>query len=1174
MPIDQNPPQNPRRAGDRTPGGSTVMVPDTPVPTLQQNVDAELARVAAAAAAAAAPPLTPMVIQDSFEVYIDPTPTPPPPPATQRPRSGRTPLIELSVNVVEGVTAARRPAPPMSGSMPTTELCSALAAATTFVFPPAQSGQSVASDDSSTPADSLPSSSPLSYDWDSASANTPSPSIRAAEARAQLCAAGRLAPAGSAQVTNSARTATEGGDATIVTIRDGTAAIATTVTSEATTLSTAIAANVPVAAVGAATTTTLRTPGSALLTSADDEDYFSHFTTPQITQETARVPAATLQGPSTAQAVLAPQAQADQVHGELAYDHPSSNNPRTARKRTRMGTPDPEAERRSLRRPRPAGTTPRLRAAGRLPSEHSSVSSSRNPWAEEGLAEGDERLERVRAPTVFSFVPVASSTPAPSSVLQPHQDLLQCTIDAIDASIAQPPGPAISGLPDLLRHDVVTTAGGVDAGEPERAEIEHASQMSIDVDTERHDSPVPASPKRDKGKARATTAEPHQLQRVDGRHEELEYGWDEAQLLEARQRSLRQSLLGRAGGWSQGPARYEPQTAGAGPSGSVHAPPAAYGNQYPSSQPVRDDYSSHLRNGIRTALPRNHEDRLRNDSARHWDGDDAQGNNGTRIGGGRQTNFSPLPNTRTADWVSGRVRGSTMIPQRSPISRLRGLQRSPSPRLDAHSEAPGYGQDEWEEYEGHPARAGAQADASPCRWDEDAGDDARDEATSHQGVDEDEYRRSAPHGEHPYAGWESEDGEVLPTALWDASADGATNPTPIPAGGFPIVHRDDPERAIRGMAIEWMREVWSDPPNTDSLVHVYNYRFSDDDSLNRRIAESLRSAFELITGETDFDVVPPEPEEGASRRLRDMPATWVVRGLSPRGTAVAIRRQVWSFREISFIASPRSSTSQTWLFALEGFLVGNPTKIRAAVLRVLQEADMQRWMADMVSANPAYAGWPSEQAIDDILQSLRIDMVQLENGGYVANVHMNPPTRNLREWRRWVSDLRSRRYRSFAIGTGRVRYIATCLGCGSVAHPSHLCPFPRLSGWNGPEPGEGVFGDLHRRNDRREQRFSPAPSYERSRTVTRRQGRVEDSGRRARGSGQHQSGPGHRRGDAPNHGERNTGRNDGQHHANRHGRNDGHSRSDGYGRNNDRRDGPPPKRRGGGQDDGWGRKRF
>ncbi len=311
--------------------------------------------------------------------------------------------------------------------------------------------------------------------------------------------------------------------------------------------------------------------------------------------------------------------------------------------------------------------------------------------------------------------------------------------------------------------------------------------------------------------------------------------------------------------------------------------------------------------------------------------------------------------------------------------------------------------------------------------------------------------------------WDQEDGELLPTALREQAPRENQAPTPIPEGGFPPIHRDDPESMLRGMAVDWMREVWSDAPNTDVFVQVFNYRYSEDDVLNGRIAENLRWAFEQLSGEQGFDVVPPEPEDSTAARSRTLPSIWVIRGLSPRATTHAIARGYWSFPTISFAALPRTAPMQSWLFTLEGFLEGNEEKIRAAIMRTLMEDEMQQWLMTMLATHPAYEGRSIRRALTETLQSLRVETMQLSNGTHLASVFIRPPTRSLREWRRWVAELRTRRYRSFAIGTGRVRNVAQCAGCTSVAHLTHLCPFPRIPGWNGPNAGEGVFG---RRNTR------------------------------------------------------------------------------------------------------------
>ncbi|TFK80487.1 hypothetical protein K466DRAFT_473562, partial [Polyporus arcularius HHB13444] len=270
-----------------------------------------------------------------------------------------------------------------------------------------------------------------------------------------------------------------------------------------------------------------------------------------------------------------------------------------------------------------------------------------------------------------------------------------------------------------------------------------------------------------------------------------------------------------------------------------------------------------------------------------------------------------------------------------------------------------------------------------------------------------------------------------------------------PHDGFPVVHRDDPDSAIRGMANDWIREIWSDRPGTSLFVDIFNYKYTEEDAHNRRVADTLRRAIEFASEEADFDVVPPEPEEGRHLRARDLPTTWAIRGLTQQGTARVLARSTWSFAAISFTVAPRSAAIPSWLFMLEGFLNDNVRNIRAALMRVLDEAEMREWLERMVAVNPEFTGWDTDDAVQQVLRSLRIETFQLTNGNYITNVYMRSPTRDPREWRRWVAALRTRRYRSFANGTGRVRYVAPCAGCGGVNHPMHLCPFPRIRGWNG-----------------------------------------------------------------------------------------------------------------------------
>ncbi len=657
---------------------------------------------------------------------------------------------------------------------------------------------------------------------------------------------------------------------------------------------------------------------------------------------------------------------------------------------------------------------------------------------------------------VAATMPNAPRTPTAASDAHSTQQRLRQHLSRVPDAPAparrRVPAYESAHFPAPTSSEVVDQRDGVEDTET-LANARNA--MEVDEPECESNSAIP-NPGKSKGKGRATSVEREDSDPENCEERQPSPDWDEDELARARQESLHQSLSDRSGGWQSRPRHVEMQTDGAGPSRErgrdIVRGESTRGEREPRTRPqTRDD------TGL---LTREYTHRTRRDGP----------STGGRTAGGREnwaasegleraqgrrapSDFYPLPNTRAADYLADRgelEQADDGTPSWMPPSRQQHRYEHEDSRDGGRAghDAPGF-------------------NAAPPWMVEDAEEGRRTEgATSFN--DRDQHASDDEWEQEDDLEWGyGEDGEILPSALQqDAPRDNAT-PTPIPEGSFPVVHHDDPETALRGMAIDWLREIWSDAPNEDVLVHPYNYHYSEDDALNRRVADALRWAFEQITGEVDFDVVPPELEDGTHRRLRNLPSIWAVRGLTPRGSMAAIARGAWSFDTISFLTAPRTTPMQSWLFTLEGYLRGDPQKIQAAVMRVLMEDSMRAWIIDMISSNPSFAGWPLGRAFEEVIGSLRVDVIQLGNGNYVANVHIRSPTRDILEWRRWVADLRSRRYRSFAIGTGRVRQVIQCSGCRSVAHPAHLCPFPRIRGWNGPAPGEGVFRERGSRSDNR-----------------------------------------------------------------------------------------------------------
>ncbi len=754
-------------------------------------------------------------------------------------------------------------------------------------------------------------------------------------------------------------------------------------------------------------------------------------------------------------------------NGEPASESLRCDDGRNVRKRLWTGSPNPEDALRGRQRPRRESPTPSQRErVGRNGSAY-------NPWRSSG-----DRRRRGGGDELFSdgFAPVAVSTPVSSVVPNHYEGSRTGRIrTGSDARRSALPPPQTTSAPNGTPRFASGQYGNEDAASRPESQVpeDRGQEMEIDAapNADSGDSPKEKS-RRDKGKGRAHASGPEQEADAEARPrpQPTDIGWSEQELATARERSLRQVIeqrpWTRTGSLTDSFWARNPQSS-AGPSGTQDHRARLFNGAGTSERTLRDAHSS---------LATRHQDERREDNLPpHHVPVLAYSHSRDEIQRSRRlpSEYRPAPDTRAARHVTQMHEhvsrpSSPAVPQRVPRTRLATRLQSPA-RHDL-----------------------SRPDQGRERLREDVGfsspepDDARMN-------DEDD---NDPDGQAQESrDWYLEDGEVMPSALECYTVYEDEEPTDVPNGGFPTVYRDDPETALRGMARDWTREIWSDAPGTDVLLDVFNYQYSEDDSFNRRVEDTIRGHIERITGESVFDVVPPEIEEGPRPRARELPTLWAIRGLSLQGTARALERGVWSFPSLTLLTYPRSVTIPSWLFMVEGFLRDDDTKIRAAIMRVLEEDDMRDWIVRMVGSNPEFAGWPLERAVRELMDSLRIETLQLGNGNYISNVIMHSPTRDVREWRRWVAHLRSRRYRSFSIGTGRVRRVTPCPGCKSVGHPSHLCPFPATRGWNGPSPGQGVFGD---KRPKEEPTQAPGPA--------RRRNGSNDFSRHGGGGGSYQNG--------------------------------------------------------------------
>ncbi|RDX48906.1 hypothetical protein OH76DRAFT_1418666 [Lentinus brumalis] len=274
-----------------------------------------------------------------------------------------------------------------------------------------------------------------------------------------------------------------------------------------------------------------------------------------------------------------------------------------------------------------------------------------------------------------------------------------------------------------------------------------------------------------------------------------------------------------------------------------------------------------------------------------------------------------------------------------------------------------------------------------------------------------------------------------------------------------IIHFDDPEALIRGQSADFIKIVWlSQEPTV--IFSVYNYKYTENDAVNRHIEAAVTNLTALLTGEKGFDVVPPDPESRNRLQSRDLPFTWAIRGLSEAGAWEMMRMGVATTRGVSIITHPRSLANPRWVCGLGGFLRPNPDAIKKTVLVFLRSEYMLSRLADLTRSSNSLRHIHEDNRVEYVLRSLKVKVTTTKEGSYVANIYITPPTDDMDAWREWAGEMRAHRFNAFICGAGVATRVFWCSGCRGVDHETEDCVFPRMKGWKGPDAGSGSHTKL------------------------------------------------------------------------------------------------------------------
>ncbi|RDX44822.1 hypothetical protein OH76DRAFT_1486835 [Lentinus brumalis] len=273
------------------------------------------------------------------------------------------------------------------------------------------------------------------------------------------------------------------------------------------------------------------------------------------------------------------------------------------------------------------------------------------------------------------------------------------------------------------------------------------------------------------------------------------------------------------------------------------------------------------------------------------------------------------------------------------------------------------------------------------------------------------------------------------------------------------VHFEDPETLLRGQSADFVRVIWWESAPT-VVFSVFNYKYTDNGAINRHIEAAVTNMTTILTGETGFFVVPPDPEPGRKLQSRELPFAWAIRGLSEAGAWEMVKVRIATSKGVTIMTYPRSLSNPRWVCGLEGFLRPDVASIKKAVLGVLRSEYMIGRLTDLTRSNGDLRHIPEDKRVEHVLRTLEIKMSATGEDAFIANVYIMPPTDDMDAWRDWAEEMRSCRFNSFLCGAGVARRVYWCAGCRGVDHEEYECAIPRMRGWKGPEAGAGSHTKL------------------------------------------------------------------------------------------------------------------
>ncbi|KAM6496547.1 hypothetical protein JOM56_007020 [Amanita muscaria] len=282
---------------------------------------------------------------------------------------------------------------------------------------------------------------------------------------------------------------------------------------------------------------------------------------------------------------------------------------------------------------------------------------------------------------------------------------------------------------------------------------------------------------------------------------------------------------------------------------------------------------------------------------------------------------------------------------------------------------------------------------------------------------------------------------------------------PVPEGGYPAVHGLD-SIEVWTHVMPACRQLWESAPGNKVLAYLANDRPVINTS--ERI-ERITSTLSAIFPDTPFRV-------GCARltqhRVEHKPIfPYLIAGLSDQQAHTLLSRRVWSTKITTLFIIPFVPVPSTYALTLEGIFLppagDNEAEVTEAVTNTLRSnIHANNFIA--VNNDNVDQTLTEDEKINFVLNSVWTRRKVLFFKGRrcaMYFIYIHPPTTKPSLHRKWLGILRRL---SFTTLCGQGQHTNDgwrCNLCKGLDHPTSMCRYPTLSGWNLPPHFTDEGGD-------------------------------------------------------------------------------------------------------------------